>query len=1149
MKWPIAEPIESVYLTAEVDGIYLRNNTEDSLSEILSKNKQLSLLGQSLPSLVPQLLERGYAESNDHHIKIPYEKFIKLSNDDIYAFEDLVPYVPFFIELSTTGILGRDDFKYQIKYFLGLNQIATPERRGCFIKRLGMTYRLDNQTYSLINEIHKFRKLTPKEKSSSESIIRFATIRGLAEGVGAQIDQFIKSNKILIPPALGIDLIEEEDGRVSFAPFVDGVSREDLRRVFLQAEDVTDLMIDDGKGGRVRLVFNYEQQEALKRMTKVRHLGGKDKVRILGNPQGIFDGVADAVDLEVGDFGPRVKGIGKFPFISQPVIQRSNTGIFDDDYPLVNGEKGGSLKSNAGINCRYADGTEETVYFSSKDELIHFNDKVQRAYQNGDGFVEVGERSIVLDHDFAQGVSALVKRLITKKSSIDDDSKKYLLIFENYDQLDYEEKYCPELMHISLPHQMKDDFQLKPHQEEGIRWLQYNYSLEGKKGCLLADDMGLGKTLQVLVFVAWLIEQGKLTPEGSNNPEGAPWKPVLIITPVMLLENDTWIQDMKKFFKNDGAIFTPWCVLHGQKLKDMRTPGVIGQEISAQRPLLDLERLRQYRIILTNYETIVNYQYSFASMKSDWTLVVTDEAQAQKTPKTKISHALKSLSPKFRIACTGTPVETRLLDVWNIMDYLQPGELLGSASSFTKAYEQPLNDNPNQILEILGSLRDRLHYGKPTSFILRREKTQALKGLPKKYEYKVMCELSTQQRERHLEYINRAREGGEGNHPFALIQGLMKLYQHPSLIHGCPTYEFGNIKTFIDACPKLQKLLDILGDIKRKGEKALIFTRNIDVQQILADSILQTFRQHIDIVNGAANRHETATSSMTRKAMIARFRSDPRLNFIILSPEVAGIGLTLVEANHVIHYGRWWNPAKESQATDRAYRIGQERDVSVYYLIAKDPLGQFVSFDEKLDALIDRRRKMARDFLAPMPGEQDLQEELYKDIFKDPAHEQKNKKPIEPDAIKLLPWDRFESLIAVLEQKNGNRVILTPKTGDMGIDVISVSGNQINLIQCKHRRYEDEVGQEIVAEVLNAFDTYRARFFAGTNYILKPVLVTNGRIPSTIHQNCEQHDIEVVAGAKLYQRLMTYPCTYAEIEFMEMSRIESINNIRERAMI
>lgn len=1144
MTWDIKHYDGCLFVTAEDNGVYLKHPSYDLTCDYDKMSDSKSPYSRQLSTLIPTMIELGYAEPFESVIRIPYEKFVVLHEDEIYFFDECAQFSPFYIELDTRGTLGRDDFKYQVSYYYGMNRVSV-ERRGCFIRHLEKIYRINSQNFNLVDQIDQFRKMSPEEKQTSGSYIRFASIRDLADGVGAQIDQYIRANKILIPPKIGIDLVEENDGRISFVPFVEGVPIEDLRKVFFQSEDPTDLFVDDGKGGRIRLVFSYEQQEAIKRMCKVRHLGGKDKLNILRHPQSVFDGVSEAVDFDIGDFGPRVKGIGDFPFIANPVIKRSESGIFEKQENEDNESDAPKPKEkfDIGINCIYSDGTEDRVYFKSKNELEYFVAEAQEAYRTGKGTVEFQGKSIISDKDLIEKVSEL-ENIFSPNNNKD---KKYLLIYENDDEIQYEEELLQSQIDqglLSLPESLKTDIQLKPHQKEGLRWLQENYLLEGKNGCLLADDMGLGKTLQVLAFIAWLIEKGDLSPEESKDPESAPWKPVLIVTPAILLENETWIQDMNRFFKKEGSIFYPYYILHGKQLKSMRIPEISGQELSIHRPTLDLTRLCQHRVILTNYETIVNYQFSFACMKSNWSLIVTDEAQTQKTPKTKISHALKTLSPKFRIACTGTPVETRLLDVWNIIDYLQPGKLLGSSSEFTKEFEQPLNDDAEQIEHILESLRSRLHYGTPKSFIMRREKTQTLEGLPTKIDRIVECELSQQQAEKHMDIINRAKIGGKENHRFALLSEFMKLYQYP-LLNDLNHHQSLNYQKKMEICPKLDKLMNILDEIKHKGEKALIFTRSINMQQIIAELIEERFRQKVDIVNGASSKRETETSKDSRKIMLQRFRNEPKRNFIILSPEVAGVGITLVEANHVIHYGRWWNPAKESQATDRAYRIGQERDVNVYYLIAKDPQNRFVSFDEKLHNLIERRKKMAKDFLTPMSSEKDLENELINEIIDSPNTTFKQSRTICDQDVSSLSWDRFESLIAVLEDKEGYKAILTPRTNDMGVDVISVRDNQIRLIQCKHRKNLAEVEEDIVEEMKNAIDTYRARVFAGKPIIIKPVLVTNGKVHSKVLKECKHNDIDVVWGSKLSDLIKKHKCTQGDIDFKLTDRLESIKNLKD----
>jgi SNF2 family DNA or RNA helicase len=236
-------------------------------------------------------------------------------------------------------------------------------------------------------------------------------------------------------------------------------------------------------------------------------------------------------------------------------------------------------------------------------------------------------------------------------------------------------------------------------------------------------------------------------------------------------------------------------------------------------------------VILTNYETITNYQHSFARMKESWSVIVTDEAQEYKTPSTKISHALKSLAPRFRIACTGTPVETRLLDVWNIVDVLQPGELLGSAREFSEKYERHLPESGTADNTQIQLLKKRLKFDTPDAFLLRREKAALSGTLPIKYEHLLECELSPRQRQWDRDLRSRKDPVSQTQHPLALIDQLVKVYQHPALL---PRYEPLASGEAVQQCPKLGEVLKLLRDIKAKREKALIFARFLDVQQLLA---------------------------------------------------------------------------------------------------------------------------------------------------------------------------------------------------------------------------------------------------------------------------------------------------------------------------
>ncbi len=1147
--WLLAEPATGVQLLAESDAAWLRgpNVVWDQLPRIAGQTS-LTRLGRLLPTLIPQLCELGLATVEADGLRIAYADFTTLEAHGIDAFTDVVPWAPFTLELAAHRWLGAAEFRYHYRFYMGQRPVSLT-RRGCFVRQTTALYRLDTQTFAMLEAIDTFNALPAEIKTSPEAFLRFATVKGLAEDVGTQLDRYLAEERVLVPARVGLDLIVEEAGRISFAPKIDGVAPEAIRQAFFALDDVETVYALDAPGGsRLRVVLDEQQREVLRRMQRVRHLSGAERATILRAPQAVFDGVAEAVDIDPAMFGPRVQGVGDFPFVTQPYL-RQNSSILDAPEELTVQYAEGTF--SAGLTCRYADGSSADLPFTSRQELRTLHQQAREAWHRGTGTVDFRGKSLLVDAPFIQALDELVAAVLpppTLQHAKRPPTGRYLLIYRNEEQLEYTEGTERHALEADLiiPHALKPDVELKAHQRTGVAWLQRNVHL-GRRGCLLADDMGLGKTLQVLTFLAWLLEQGALSPD-STNPDAAPWDPILIVMPVILLQNETWLDDMRKFFRDDGAIFTPWLVLHGTELQKMRRPEATGKETALGDTVLDLERLRHHRVILTNYETITNYQHSFARMTSHWSVVVTDEAQEYKTPSTKISHALKSLYPRLlRIACTGTPVETRLLDVWNLFDFLQPGQLLDSAAAFTREYEIPLTtDDPASAAPVLAQLKERLHFDSPNAFIIRRDKT-SLPDLPAKHEHLLSCYLSPRQRSDHLEILGRARAGGADNHPFSLLSRLMRLTQHPALV---PRYESIEAAEALAQCPKLQTVLDCLREIRRQREKVLIFTRTLDMQQLLATVIGGEFGLQVDIVNGATSRRgDTRSGSQTRRAIIQRFREHPGFNVIVLSPDVAGIGLTLVEANHVIHYGRWWNPAKEAQATDRVYRIGQTRDVHVYYPIATDPERAFETFDEKLQALIQRRRQLAQDFLAPRPGEEALERELFADLCAVPENvtAAPPPQPLSPEDVRRLSPSHFEALVAALEARHGAEVLLTPYTADGGFDVIAVQPQAIRLIQCKHTTGMSPVDADVINEIKAALDGYRARWLAplSSQRPLRLVLVTNGELTRRGQRAAAEHEVEIITARQLWRLLMATSCTYHDILALEDRRLASVRELPE----
>lgn len=1084
---------------------------------------------------MPALVELGLAEpEGERGWRISYANLASLGEEHgITAFEGLAPWAYWPLQVESSGSPGLPGFAYYYHYLSAHGPIY-PQRRGCFLNLNGKIRRIDRPTFALVEAIDGFMALPTAARSGADGFLRFAEVKNLAEEVGAQLDSFLLSERVIVPPDIELDVVPEPGGRISFAPLVNGVPAEALRQAFFANDDpeaVYSLAAPDG--GRLRVVFNAQQREALRRMQRARHLGGAERAAVLRDPHAIFDGVGDAISL--AGYGARVKGIGDFPFVVRPYLSSSGTGVLDDPDRQVHGPR-------SGIECTYADGTTSTMPFQGRDEARRFCDSVEAAAHGGREIIEWKGKTIAVTGELRAASAELRTRIGsphggTAQSGL--STAKYLLIRRNDGSLEYQESKLPpaDAAPAGLPASLVLGG-LMDHQRQGLEWLQRAY-LGGKRGCLLADDMGLGKTLQTLAFLAWLIESGRITPPGGDTST-PPWNPILVVAPLTLIEAETWQDDAKRFFRGSGGVFQPWLVLRGRQLMELRVQP--GAETTVFGPVLDVDRLLNHRVIFTNYETVVRYQFTFSALRDRISVLVCDEAQEAKTPDTKTDHALKSLDPRFRVACTGTPVETRLLDLWNIMDLLQPGSLLGTLKQFSERYEKPVAEGPEAGRAVLAELKGRLGVGRPSGYVLRREKAQ-LRTLPPKNDVPISCDLSEEQRQLDRDLVSSVGRQGTAGHPFHVLNELMRLYQHPALLaRGEPPAPADALAQ----CPKLRALLEQLAQIRRAGEKALIFTRILDMQQMLQSVIAERLGVRADIVNGAVPRSgDTRHSREGRKQILDRFRAEPGFAVIILSPDVAGLGLTLIEANHVFHYGRWWNPARERQATDRAYRLGQQRPVSVYYLIAEDPRHEFQTFDQKLDALIKRRLRLAADFLTPLPGEEELGRELFDETIgaaSAPASEQATVTDLDS-----LDWRRFEALAAMLEAKRGAEVILTPAAGDDKADVIALQGRELRLIQCKHSASSAAMDADVVAEVLNALDFYHARYLGafGARCSIRPTVVTNSRFTRTARRLASERGVELVDGEELKARLQAHPCSRGEIETQEAKRLASQRQLPE----
>jgi hypothetical protein len=359
MDWNLFDGA-ALKVRAEAEGVVITRRKTAPLS-------YPSRLERVLPALLLQLedMEIGAAQSDSSWL-IPYPQFVQLETKGIDSFENLCQWSPLTLELESTRWLGSRDFRYIYRFHRG-NSPVSFERRGCFLWASGEVFRLDSDTFNLIEAIDRFNDSSAENKTG-KALIQFHEIKGLAGSIGAKLDKYLGAERVLLPSKLGVDILPEDGGRISFVPKVEGVPQDGLRRAFFAGNDIESVYaVDDEAGGRIRVVFDDEQQEVLRRIQKVRHLGGRSKSDVMRDPSAVFDGISGAVEFA---FGPRVVGVGNFPFTVRPYLD-SRAGIFDGLGPT------GQCAPEYGLECRYADGTTERIQFSSQ-QIVQFSNEQHR---------------------------------------------------------------------------------------------------------------------------------------------------------------------------------------------------------------------------------------------------------------------------------------------------------------------------------------------------------------------------------------------------------------------------------------------------------------------------------------------------------------------------------------------------------------------------------------------------------------------------------------------------------------------------------------------------------------------------------------------------------------------------------------------------
>jgi len=1046
-------------------------------------------------NILNDLLVNGTATlKNDNEVFILYEDLAGLDEFERSALNLPKPY-PFdiFIDLVGSGLKDVNlKLKYSFQDFAHKNGSGNilfnqKQRIGGFLKNT-YEYLLSPEQFELIEEIEKINK--SQFQNSNDALKLISNLQEKAANSNAVLSKILVDTEIVAPEKLKIEFEEIAKDKYRLKPAIENVDNEKFQKsfdIFPRVKSEYNFKKDNKK---VRVVIDGDKNESGNSVEteliklKRKNVFNSDEINeIYNSPTKFWD--TDIFDLN--DFGERVLELGiykpKFyPFIS-PYKSQWIPGIAIED------KKEGT----------------RLIQIKNEAELNELKNLFQESQEKGNKTLEFKGAELSTVHilpiiENAEKQLKSPKKPITstkKEQDKPESQTKVLIIKENTDRNDYAES-TQSITAIKYNFQsienLSDDIKLKDHQKNGIAWLQTlsspPYSLPG---VLLADDMGLGKTLQVLYFIEWFVQKG-------NN------KSALVVAPVSLLEN--WQNEYLKFFPNPNLrTITLW----GSDVKNY---------IVSNDKAKTIHNLNEKAIFLTTYETLRKQQIPLGLI--NWGVIILDEAQKIKTPGTFVTNAAKGLKADFKIAMTGTPVENTLMDLWCIVDFCSPG-LLENAKSFSNQFQKPIKKEDTDFMQLSEKLRSRIG-----DTLLRRMKADVAKDLPTIDYLKFSEEMPSEQYnlyQNELANIEQLKVNGESANP--VLQGIFNLRSisdHPYLKH----YQLENFSSddLIKASAKLKKVISILTEISKSGEKVILFTENKSMQRVLRRIIIERFSITPSIINGETptNIAKTKKSKLSRQQEIDKYQKKNGFNVIIMSPVAAGFGLNITEANHVIHYTRHWNPAKEQQATDRAYRIGQKKPVKVYYPLAVAPNNEIKTFDIVLDELLGRKSHLATSTL--FPTEQiEISKEDFVNAMSVDGSEKKSVTLKNVESLDKLQPLVFEAALALLlEKKFEGNTWLTPKSNDKGADIIHFNENRNFLIQVKQSvsKLGINSGQEINYALPEYKNKYQRDFF--------PQVITNSLFNQTAIDLAKQHNIELIDRMKLNKWMKQFPLKIDDID-------------------
>ncbi|GBU09473.1 hypothetical protein AwWohl_06110 [Gammaproteobacteria bacterium] len=1119
-------------------------------------------------AVLKMLAEQGSADIIPNGFIVPSEHIVHLDEDMRQLLK-----LPHLWQGSLKADIEGESYKPNFK--VNLYAIDNAESATMRFKILGgaiisfskqREYSLTPAQY-MVFQAQEIHKLSDKTEFDNLSLIK---VLQDSQKIGLQVDLAHFAQTIIhIPTDIFISSEKNQQGDLILTPTMGqnaSIADINLRLGQLDRNHSKTLRV-----GKEIILFTEPRLKAFEEIMKNRIIPQKDVEEFLKSPTAFID--ASLIDFDTG-FSMRVQGTGATIFKHHYFGMTDASGInwfdgFTKSETICPLESMKSvikdLESLEKFKQEYED-AQKTGAFILEFEGNSFDIRNKENVHAQITLLEntlTNKASYDLEHDDTSNIDT--NAIDTDTTTAKEAELKGILVLD-IDLNDTDVKYTiNEKIKDVLSKRDLDLSEYKrkcyPHQEIGIKWILglVENTRKNKKeylyggGGLLADDMGLGKTYMALAAIEHLYKQ--------NDLDKIVNKPTLVVAPLSLLEN--WKDEVENTFKISP--FADIVILQADAdLKKYKQAGssieIRGQAIpddlqdESLQPNYSLKWGKKHgnerldmpaRLVLVTYQTLRDYMFSLC--KIDWGMVVFDEAQNIKNPNILQTRAAKGLKADFKLLVTGTPVENSLVDFWCLMDTAFPN-LLGAYQEFKQEYIKPIinaaSDELDDVRESIG-IALRLKVG---ALMLRRVKEDELEGLPQKHIY-----VGTSEKPDHWYYSKilesimlgsqkKAYEGlitagtsvdiqtpNKPEHVLSLLRNLQLASLHPKLLEKNALMLPDNpkeLKTLLAQSAKIQSLLTVLEQIKSRNEKCIIFVLSKRLQLFLSVALGQLFALgSISIINGdtaAIDKNKANpkyATKATRKSIIAEFEATAGFNIIIMSPIAAGVGLTVVGANNVIHFERHWNPAKEAQATDRVHRIGQKKEVNVYIPLLHHP--NFESFDINLHRLLSRK-SLLKDAVVTV---EDVR----------PAPEGINASfKLEPNAIitqqylHRLSWQEFEALVVEVFAKkyHSEDIWLTSNGSDNGADGVLISQGNCVLIQAKHTKSEYD-GYKAIREIYAAKPLYENALNKNIDTL---VFVTNAtKLSKRSKEHAKICGVSIISGHELSELLAQYDISYAMV--------------------